>query len=113
MDELTKLLINAIKTKTPIRASYQGHERYLCIHGLGYKNRRDGSRSLQAIAYQYDGRTSNGPVKIGSGHKENWRCMEVAILDEVISLESEEWHTVDAHSSPNTCIDEYIAEVQY
>lgn len=113
MNDTSDLIVKSVTIKKPIKASYQGHTRYLCVHGIGYKTRRDGDQVLQIIAYQYDGETSKGQVKYGSNHKENWRCMTVSYLEAVNILEDEEWYTSENHSTSSKCIDKYISQVDY
>lgn len=108
MDEIKQLLTTAIQEKRCVKAVYQGYTRYLCPHGLGYKGAK-----VNLMAYQYAGDTSKGPVKQGSGHAENWRCMDISQLQSVEIIEGAEWHTSDNHSRPSTCIDQFIAQVSH
>lgn len=101
------LIQQAIKNKQPLRATYDGYNRVLCPHSLGYKGGQ-----LNLIAYQSVGDSSKGPVPTGSGHAQNWRCLHVDRLQNV-SLISGPWATSDNHSRMSSCVDQFIAQVEY
>lgn len=101
------LIVRAIETKTPISAIYDGHVRVLCPHVVGHKN-----DVLNMLAYQSGGESSSGPVRVGSGHIQNWRCMQVAKLKDV-SFTSGDWATAENHSTPSKCVDQIIAQVKF
>lgn len=101
------LIIQSIETKTPITAIYDGHLRILCPHVMGHKN-----NVLNVLAYQSGGESSSGLVALGSGHIRNWRCMQVAKLQDV-SLTSADWATADNHSAPSQCVDQIVAQVKF
>lgn len=113
MDDLQAILKQSIENKIPIRATYQQYARVLCPHALGYKLKKNGTRALHVLVYQSGGYTSKGPVKPGSGHNENWKCLEVGQLVGLEISDSDEWSTAGNHSISSSCIDDFIAKVDY
>jgi hypothetical protein len=56
VEDIYRLVRTAVVSKRPIRAIYNGRERWFCLHKLG-RNREGQTRVL---CYQYRGRASAG-----------------------------------------------------
>lgn len=97
VEDIYQLLRTAVVSKRPIRATYDGRERWFCPHRLG-KNREG---QLRVLCYQYAGQSSSGLQPAGS--PANWRCIAVKKLSRVELLE-EAWCTAPNHSRPQTCV---------
>ena len=112
MNALTaeQLIRDAIASKRPMYAVYDGCKRYFCPHVLGYKEHR-----LQVLVYLYAGESmSKGaiatPPDPSDGPPQNWRCLEVADLRDLAIIEGP-WYTCRRHTQPQTCADTVLAEV--
>jgi hypothetical protein len=93
-----RLLRAAILRRQQVLATYQGLPRSLCPHVLGLR------RGVEhCLAYQFGGRNSSRAIVPGSPH--NWRCMNVADLDDLRVREGP-WHTALNYTGLTTCIDE-------
>ena len=101
-NDVFDLLRDAIRTKRNVSATYRGRYREVSPHAIGYK---DGVAHL--IANQFGGESSTG---LSPDPAENWRCMDVDLLANVMSIGGE-WQTASNHSRPNTCIDDIVEEV--
>ena len=98
-------LVEAIRNKQQLSVAYKHHPREICPHALGYKK-----GTLKLIGVQFGGSSESEGVITPDDPR--WRCMFVdELLD--IQVQDGEWHTIDQHSQPNTCIDDYIIEVEY
>ena len=97
VEDIYGLLRMAIENKQPIRATYDGRERWLCPHRLG----RNGQGRLRALCYQYAGQSGSGLEAAGS--PANWRCIAVEKLSRVELLE-DAWRTAPNHSREQTCV---------
>ena len=97
VEDIYQLLRTAVMQKRPIRAAYDGRERWLCPHRLG----RNGQGRLRALCDQYGGQSGSGLEAAGS--LANWRCIAVEKLSRVELLEGA-WHTAPNHSRPQTCV---------
>ena len=96
------LIVTAIQQKLIVTAMYQGYERVMCPHVIGYKAGR-----LNALFFQFAGGSKRGLPPGGQ-----WRCIHMDELQN-IQLSPGEWHTGPDHSRPQTCADNIIAEVAY
>jgi hypothetical protein len=94
------LLVNAINERLVVTATYQGYQRIMCPHVVGYKK-----GELNALFFQFAGGSRSGLPPGGQ-----WRCVHVAELANV-SAAPGEWHTGDSHTQPQTCVDDVIATV--
>jgi len=99
-----RLIREAIGNKRNIEAEYQGKQRLMSPHTLGWKKGRE-----QALFYQFGGESKSGLS--GPGGTDNWRCIPVAGLTNVKMLDAGEWHTAENHSRPQTCVDRIEIEV--
>lgn len=102
MPTTQEIIIEAIRERRVITATYQGYERIMCPHVIGYKG-----DVLNALFFQFAGGSKSGLPPGGQ-----WRCVHVDELSCVSSAPGE-WHTGPVHSRPQTCVDRIIAEVDY
>jgi hypothetical protein len=111
LQENETLLRAAIEERRPVMAVYQGYRRWLCPHLLGYKGNR-----LHLLAYQYSGESASGAIATPPdpeyGPPENWRCLDVARIENLAVLEAGEWYTSARHTRRQTCIYHVIAGVR-
>ena len=94
------LIVQAIQKRWVVTAMYQGYERIMCPHVIGYKK-----GELNALFFQFAGGSKSGLPPGGQ-----WRCVHVAELSNV-SAGPGEWHTGLSHTQPQTCVDQVIASV--
>ena len=99
VEDIYGLLRIAIENKQPIRATYDGRERWLCPHRLGWNR----NRQLRVLCYQYGGQSHSGLEADGSAA--NWRCIAVEKLKRV-ELAEGSWHSAPNHSRPQNCVSE-------
>jgi hypothetical protein len=97
VEDIYQLLRTAVVGKRPIRAVYNGRDRWLCPHRLGQN--REGQ--LRVLCYQYSGQSGSGLQAPGS--PANWRCIAVERLGRVELLE-DAWHTAPNHSRSQSCV---------
>lgn len=97
VEDIYRLARAAVVSKRPIRAIYDGRDRWLCPHRLG----RNQEGQIRVLCYQYGGESSSGLQAAGS--PENWRCMALEKFSRVELLE-DVWHTAPNHSRPQTCV---------
>ena len=100
-------IVDAIRHKRIITATYNGRERIVCPHAIGTKGN---SSKWHVMCYQFAGASSSGLGPNGSA--DNWRCMALDELSNILSSDGV-WHTADSHSRKNTCIDRVEVEVDY
>ncbi len=93
-------IITAIRSKLVVAADYQGYQRVMCPHVIGYKG-----SILNALFFQFAGGSKSGLPPGGQ-----WRCIHVDELTNVTAAPGE-WHTGPDHSRPQNCVDTIIAEV--
>src|SRR6266478_1024307 len=84
--EIYATLRRAVLAKQPVAAIYEGRQRFLCPHILGWTE--VGLPHL--VSYQYGGDSEHGLGEEGSPG--NWRCMAVEILRSV-ELREGPWKT--------------------
>ena len=105
-----QLLRAAILNKQAVYAVYDGLERWLCPHMLGWKN-----GNLRVLCYQYAGATSQGPVATppvpSDGPASLWKCMVVDKLVRLSLVETVAWYTCQKHTQRSSCADQVLAEV--
>ena len=99
------LIRDAILNKQQVVAIYNGHLREMCPHAIGLKNGKE-----QAIFYQFGGTSSSGG-SMSSGSTENWRCIAIEGLTDVV-LQDGEWHSYSPHTRPQTCVGDIDVEVE-
>ena len=84
---------------------YEGHYREMCPHAIGTKNGRE-----QALFIQFGGSSSSAGEVTPDDAK--WRCIPIGGLTQV-DVQDGEWHTLDDHSQPQTCVGDIDLEVEY
>jgi hypothetical protein len=97
VEDIYRLVRTAVVSKRPIRAVYQGRERWFCPHRLGHNH----ESQIRVLCYQYSGQSGSGLQSAGS--PANWRCIALEKLSRVELLEGA-WHTAPNHSRLQTCI---------
>lgn len=97
VEEIYRLIRNAVTGRTSISALYDSLPRLLCPHRLG----RNRSGQVRVLCYQYGGDSSSRLEPIGS--PANWRCMKLEKFNRVQLLD-DLWRTAPNHSRPQTCI---------
>ena len=102
-----RTIVDAIRNKRIITATYRGNVREVCPHAIGTKGIEE---KWHVMCYQFAGASSSGLGPDGSA--DNWRCMALDQLSNVSSSDGK-WHTAPSHSRPNTCIDRVVVEVDY
>ena len=105
VEDIYRLVRTAVVCKHPIRAIYQGHERWFCPHRLG----RNHEGQVRVLCYQYAGESRSGLQTAGS--PENRRCIALEKLHRVELLE-DAWHTAPNHSRPQTCVAEVEVDAE-
>jgi hypothetical protein len=95
--EIYATLRRAVLAKQPVAAIYEGRQRLLCPHILGWTK----VGFPQVLSYQYGGDSESGLGEEGSAG--NWRCMAVGILKSV-ELREGAWKTASNYSFPHPCI---------
>lgn len=98
-------LSRAIQARQNVSFVYDGYYRECSPHALGYKGEK-----VNVLVYQFAGSTSSGPI--GDSGPNNWKCMDVAKIVGIESIDGE-WHTFENHTRPSTCIDHYLEQVDY
>lgn len=99
------ILADAIEKQKQIHATYKGLRREMCPHVLGVKNGK-----MNCLFYQFGGESSSREIVPGS--TQNWRCVNIEKLEDVIAVEGE-WYSANNHSREQTCVDEIHASVEY
>ena len=74
VDDLYRIVREAVENRRPMAAVYRNRRRLLCPHRLG----RNEEGCLRVLGYQYGGESQSGLMPVGS--PANWRCMA---LDQV------------------------------
>jgi hypothetical protein len=92
------VLEEALVHKRRVRVRYGGHERTICPHVLGWKNRRP-----KVLAYQVEGTTSHG--RLPPDPTERWRSMFVGDIDDAIIVEGA-WQSGPNYTPTHNGIDE-------
>jgi hypothetical protein len=100
-----QLVRQAILEQRSIHATYTGLHREMTPHVLGTKDGKP-----QALFYQYGGASNSRPIQ-PDGSAENWRCIEIAKLSNVVIVDGR--HTAPNHSRPQTCVGVIDVEVPY
>lgn len=100
LQQIFDLIEESMQIKAHIIFDYQGFERQVCAHTLGFKS---GERKF--LGFQFGGGSSKGLNPDGE-----WRCF---FIDQIshISIQPGIWHTSGPHSKPQTCVDDVRLEV--
>ena len=94
----------AVFQKRSISAVYDGHQRLLCPHILGWNK----DRELRLLCFQFGG-SSSKPLYTGEGS--NWRCLNVEKLS-AVRLTEHPWRSGGEHTRPQSCIQEVIFDAE-
>lgn len=94
-------IIAAMKSRQQVTCTYQGYDREICFHCIGYG--KDGGE--KALGFQFAGSSSKGLPPGGQ-----WRCLD---LDQIIGAQARDgaWFSGDNHAKPQTCVKEVHLEV--
>jgi hypothetical protein len=105
IDQIYKMIRQAILDKDVVVAAYHDYVREMCPHMIGTKKGR-----AKSLFYQFAGGSSSGLEPDGS--PDNWRCLFVDELSNVsVKKLTGEWHTAPNYSRPQTCVDRIDVEV--
>lgn len=97
VEDIYRLIWNAVASKCPVEARYHGRQRLFCPHRLG-RNRKG---QLRVLCYQYGGQSESGLQPAGS--PENWRCVVLEELSQV-KVRQDAWRSAPNHSRPASCV---------
>lgn len=97
VEDIYRLVWDAVAHRRPIRGIYKERPRLLCPHRLG----RNRAGQLRVLCYQCGGESESGLEPIGSAA--NWRCIVLEKLRAVELVEGA-WKTAPNHSRPTTCV---------
>ena len=92
------VLEQALLQRKPVAVRYQGRERILCPHVLGYKNGRP-----RVLAYQAGGATSQG--RLPDNPRQRWRSLLVDEIEDPRLVDGP-WESADNYSTSTNGIDE-------
>lgn len=97
VEDIYRLIWNAVASKRPIEARYHERHRLFCPHRLG----RNREGRLRVLCYQYGGQSESGLLPAGSPG--NWRCLVLEELSQV-KFREDAWRTAPNHSRPASCV---------
>lgn len=86
LEEIHRLVYEAVAHRRPIAAVYDGTQRLFCPHALGYNE----PGQYRAFCYQYGGQSHRGPQP--SARAGIWRCIALEKLSSVELLDGA-WQT--------------------
>ena|ERR1700730_4583149 len=92
------VLEQALMQRRPVTVRYQGHDRVLCPHALGWKNGRP-----KVMAYQAGGTTSHG--RLPDDPRQRWRSLFVDEIEDPV-LNDGPWQSAPNYSSSANGIDD-------
>jgi hypothetical protein len=105
IDQIYRLIRQAILDKDAVVATYNDYVREMCPHMIGTKKGR-----AKSLLYQFAGESSSGLEPDGS--PDNWRCL---FVDELSSVSVKKlmgrWHTARNYSRLQACVDRIDVEV--
>ncbi len=87
------LVREAIENERQITCTYQGHDRELCPHVIGYL---DGEERL--LAFQFGGSSGSALPHGGA-----WKCLRVAEMRDTRARDGR-WHTGSLHQTTQRCV---------
>lgn len=100
--ETFQLFERAIADKKQIVCMYQGYQREICPHAVGWADNGE-----QALSFQFAGASSSRLPPEGQ-----WRCFELSQVRDA-RLRDGPWHTGDSHRKPQTCVKDVAMEVDH
>jgi len=95
-----RLIRAAIENEQQITCRYDGHDRALCPHIIGWT---DGEEKL--LAWQFGGTTSSVLPPGGQ-----WRCLRVAGMQDVKARDGR-WYSGSRHRSTQSCVQEIDLDI--
>ena len=87
-----RLFEQAMRDKKPIACMYDGYPRAICPIILGHS---DGAE--KALAYQFDGSSSDGPVH------GDWKCFYLSKVRNAEIVDGP-WRSGNSHKTSQTCV---------
>lgn len=85
-------LETALRSRRPVQVTYHSHQRTVCPHALGWKNRRP-----LLLAYQTGGHTTTG--ELPADPRKRWRCMHIDEIEHVTPADpTSTWQTADNYN---------------
>ena len=97
VEDIYRLVWNAVASKRPMEAYYHGRRRLFCPHRLG----RNQQGQLRVLCYQYGGESDSGLQAPDSAA--NWRCLALQKLSKVKLLDGS-WCTAPNYSHLASCV---------
>jgi len=92
-----QILHDALITRRRVQIHYQGHDRVICPHVLGWKNNRP-----KVLAYQVAGTTSDGPLP--EDPTRCWRSLFIDTINHAHIIDGP-WQTAPNYTPITTTID--------
>jgi hypothetical protein len=102
VEEIYRLVWNAVASKRPIAASYHQRPRLFCPHRLG----RNKEGELRVLCYQYGGESESGLEPMGS--PANRRCVVLEKLS-AVKLLNDGWRTGQTIHGPRPALSKRIS----
>lgn len=102
MPDIYDVIKEAILNKQQVIATYDGFQREMCPHVMGFKNGR-----RQVLFFQFAGGSKSGLPPGGQ-----WRCIPIDGLSNV-TMRPGTWYTGPSHTKPQTCVDQIEVEVSH
>ncbi|MBS7542013.1 hypothetical protein [Ancylobacter oerskovii] len=99
MSGVFDLFVRSAREKRPLACRYDGHERELCVHVVGYKH-----GDARALAFQFAGGSASG---LPSGGE--WRCLFLERVRDARLIDGD-WRS-PPWTQPQSCVDEIVVEV--
>ena len=97
VEDIYRVIWEAIAGKRPVRAIYKERPRVFCPHRLG----RNRLGEMRVLCYQTGGESESGLAPMGSA--DNWRCIVLEKL-RAVEMTDGSWVTAPNHSRPTHCV---------
>jgi len=97
------VLREAIRLRKSVELTYNGEVRTVCPHALGPRE-----QSTYVLVYQVKGPSTTGSYSRGA--RNNWRCLDAALISEAAIVE-DEWRTSNDGQRPHGCMETVECEV--
>jgi len=96
------VLEQSLIERRAVQATYNGRQRLLCPHALGWKNGR-----AKVLAHQADATTSHGPA---TDPRQQWRSMFIDKIDDAVITDNP-WQTADNYTPNSNGIDDLHLDI--
>ena len=96
-----RIVRDAILAEQQITCTYQGRNRELCPHIIGWTN---GAERL--LAWQFGGETGSRPLPAGGA----WKCLDVSEMRN-IAARNGAWHSGGTHQTAQTCVQDIDLDI--